>query len=203
MSLTTSPSPNPTSDAGIEQLWDDFATRLRAFIASRVNNHADVDDILQEVFIKIQRGADQLRDQDRLTTWMFRIAHNTIIDYYRSAPRRRERPVDTVHDEDAHPGADAQFDDPSVVRAEVSACLRPLINELPNHYRQALEMVEVNGTSQTEAARIAGMSVSGMKSRVQRARARVFDRLASLCALTLDPRGGPIDCAPAQGSPCS
>lgn len=203
MSVTTSPSPHPTSDVGIEQLWDDFARRLRAFIATRVSNHADVDDILQEVFIKVQRGADQLRDEDRLTTWMFRVAHNTIIDYYRAAPRRRERPVDTFPDEDGHPGADVQFDDPAAVRAEISACLRPLIDKLPDHYRQALEMVELDGTSQTEAARIAGMSVSGMKSRVQRARSQVFDRLSSLCALTIDPRGGPMDCAPAPGSPCS
>lgn len=192
-----------TADPGPEQLWEAFATRLRGFVASRVTNHADVDDILQDVFIKIQRGVGDLRDEDRLTAWMFRTTQNTIIDYYRSAPRWRERPVDTLHDVDIQPGADAQFDDPSLVRAEVSACLRPLVEELPDHYRRALELVDLGGISQTEAAGMLGLSVSGVKSRVQRARRQLFDRLSALCTVTIDARGGPIDCAPAPASCCA
>ena len=203
MTALRSPSLDPVDDAGtVSLLWDDFATRLRGFIASRVSNQADVDDILQEVFIKIQRGAGQLRDDDRLTAWMFRIANNAIIDHYRSAPRRRELPVDTFRDEEGHPGVDERIDDPAPVRAQVSACLLPLIQQLPEHYRQALEIVELGGTSQTDAARHLGLSVSGMKSRVQRARSQLLDRLSELCALTVDARGAPIDCVPAPDSSC-
>ncbi|MGI8872783.1 MAG: sigma factor-like helix-turn-helix DNA-binding protein, partial [Egibacteraceae bacterium] len=64
------------------------------------------------------------------------------------------------------------------------------------------ELVDLGGMSQTAAARQLGLSVSGMKSRVQRARARVFDRLAGWCAIAIDARGGPLECVPGPDCPC-
>ncbi|MGI8874332.1 MAG: sigma-70 family RNA polymerase sigma factor, partial [Egibacteraceae bacterium] len=154
-------------------MWEQFAGRLRAFIATRVSNPADAEDILQDVFVKVHRGARELRDTERLTTWIFRIAHNAIIDHYRSAPRRRETPVEELARFDVVPPVDAAIDDQSVVRAEIAGCLRPLIAELPGRRPRGAELVDLGGMSQTAAARQLGLSVSGMKSRVQRARARV------------------------------
>lgn len=202
MHMVTEPGTGRRDGEAVEELWREFASRLRAFISTRVSNQADVDDILQEVFVKIQRNEGKLRNADRLTTWIFRIAHNTIIDHYRAAPRRREVPVDEL-DSDGHaPPSDAMIDDPSAVRAQLAACVQPLIAQLPAHSRQALELVELGGMSQTDAARELGLSVSGMKSRVQRARAQVFGQLNDWCSLTVDARGGPVDCQPGPDSPC-
>ena len=186
----------------VADLWDRFAGGLRGFITTRVRNPADVEDILQDVFVKVQRGAHGVRDTERLTTWIFRIANHAIIDHYRSAPRRREVPVEEFERVDGVPGVDAAIDDQAVVRARMAACVRPLIQELPDRYREALEMVELQGMAQTEAARVLGLSVSGMKSRVQRARSQVLDRLNDWCSVALDTRGGPMDCQPRPDSPC-
>ena len=186
----------------VADLWERFAGGLRRFIATRVNDPADVEDILQDVFVKVQRGASQLRDTDRLTTWIFRIANNAIIDHYRAAPRRREVPVEEFEQAALTPAVEDAIDDPTLVRAEIAACIRPLIDQLPESSREALEMVELGGMSQTEAARRLGLSVSGMKSRVQRARSQVFDRLNTWCSIATDARGGPMDCMPGPDSPC-
>ena len=186
----------------VTDVWERFAHRLRGFIATRVSDPADAEDVLQEVFVKLQRSSSQLRDADRLTSWVFRIAQNTIIDHYRSAPRRREISADTSELAPTSPGADESLDDQSVVRAEIAACLRPLLEQLPEPSREALELVEFSGISQAQAARELGISVSGMKSRVQRARSRVRAHLDELCSIAVDARGGPIDCVPQRGGPC-
>ena len=186
----------------VADLWDRFADGLRGFITTRVSNPADVEDILQDVFVKVQRGASQLRDTDRLTTWIFRIAHNAIIDHYRSAPRRREIPVEEFERVEWRAAVDDAIDDQTIVRSEIAACMRPLIAQLPDNYRGALEMVELGGMSQTEAARQLGLSASGMKSRVQRARSQVLEGLNAWCSIAVDARGGPMECLPGPDGPC-
>jgi RNA polymerase sigma-70 factor (ECF subfamily) len=185
-----------------ELLWQQFADRLRGFIAARVADPDAVEDVLQEVFVRIHRSAGDMRDPDRITGWIFRITRNAIIDHYRSAPRRRETPVDEVT-----PEAPPQPDDPEdglagEVRRELSACVRPLLHQLPPTYREALELVELDGLTQAAAAARVGISVSGMKSRVQRGRARLHRTLADRCEIAVDARGAPLACVPEAGTEC-
>ena len=189
-------------DDAMEDLWRTFSSRLRAFIISRVGNPADADDILQDVFVKIARTSSTLRDADRLTTWMFRIAHNAIIDHYRAAPRRRELPVDDVPPVSVSSPQEDAIDDPAGVRAQLASCVRPLLDQLPEPYREALELVELDGMAQIQAAEALGLSVSGMKSRVQRGRAKALEQLNDWCSVSTDARGGPVDCVPTHGSQC-
>src|SRR5688572_29274524 len=72
-----------------QQIWSEFADRLRAFITRRVGSAADAEDILQDVFLRIHRHADSLQRRERLVSWLFQITRNAIADYYR-APVRRE-----------------------------------------------------------------------------------------------------------------
>ena len=62
--------------------------------------------------------------------------------------------------------------------------------------RRAVEMIDLDGLAQADAARREGVSVSGMKSRVQRGRRRLAELLGQCCSLTLDTRGVPMDYAP-------
>ncbi len=72
---------------------NDIHSSLRAFIAKRVANEAEADDIVQDVWLKMQRGLDGLKDQSRLISWIYQIARHAIIDHYRAPDRRREMPV--------------------------------------------------------------------------------------------------------------
>lgn len=77
-----------------EQIWHEFHERLRAFIARRVDNEADMKDILQTVFLRLHQNLGTLNRADRLTSWLFQITRHAIADYYRSSERQREIPTD-------------------------------------------------------------------------------------------------------------
>ncbi len=81
-----------TVSAAIELPWQERQVRLRAFIARRVRHHADVDDLVQRVLLQIVTGLGALRDAEQLHAWVYRVARNAIVDYYRSPLLRREVP---------------------------------------------------------------------------------------------------------------
>src|SRR5579884_302068 len=75
-----------------ESLWEAFHTKLQQFILKRVQDEQNAEDILQEVFLKIHARIDTLRDEEKLQSWMYSIARNTIADYYREHRDRIELP---------------------------------------------------------------------------------------------------------------
>lgn len=176
-----------------QQLWREFSDRLQAFIARRVNSAADAEDILQEVFLRVHQHAGGVHSSDRLTSWLFQVTSNAIIDYYRS-PVRREQPESvTVRGngesiEAVMPAVEIDLLEPPA-HEELARCLRPMMEQLPLHYREALELVDLTGLTQTEAAARRGLSVSGMKSRVQRGRRALKESLVACCPVRLDTGG--------------
>jgi len=176
-----------------QAIWRQVREGLRAFVSKRVAGEADVEDILQEVFLRMHRRLDGLKDPRRLVPWMFRITRNAIIDHYRSPARRREAPAGLSSDLDAgYPAqvlpATVDAPDAGRLRTELAECLRPMIGRLPADYRDAVTLVELEGLTQQAAARRLGLSVSGMKSRVQRGRRKLKDMLEACCEIQLDGR---------------
>jgi len=108
---------------------------------------------------------------------------------------------------------DFETESPEQVRRaeqELASCLQPLLATLPPEYRQALVLSELEGLPQREIARREGLSVSGAKSRVQRARRMLREAVLACCRVEVDRRGGITDfearggCDPCEGSatPC-
>ncbi|GAA4102129.1 RNA polymerase sigma factor SigZ [Nonomuraea soli] len=162
---------------------DGFRERLLAFISRRVERPQDAEDLLQEVYLKIARSAEGLRDRGRLEAWIYQIARNVITDHYRSAAR--------AHQAHARKALDPTFTPEAADEDELlalTACLAPMVARLPAAYREAIELVEYGGLTQAEAAAKAGISVSGMKSRVQRGRTRLHEMLTACCQIALDTR---------------
>jgi RNA polymerase sigma-70 factor (ECF subfamily) len=179
------------TDAGA--LWVEFRHRLRAFVARRVSNPADVDDIVQWVFLKMHRGLGGIRNGERIHAWLYTTARRTITDYYRSPTLSREVPSgDALDLDDLNPRAAVV--DHADERAEVAACLAPVVQRLGEADREAIRLIEVEGVPITEAAARAGLTPPGMKSRVQRARRRLRQAMLACCRIALDGRGMPIAC---------
>lgn len=170
----------------IDRIWDDFTIQLRRFIAGRVRNEMDAEDILQEVFIKIHRGIEKLEDPSKLHAWIYQITRNAIIDYYRKSE-------DTVETGAELPDLVAEESGNEEVESEVSAWLRPMMEELPAKYREALQLTDIQGLTQKELAERLNISISGAKSRVQRAREKLKDVLLECCHVEVDRRGKVID----------
>ena len=163
-----------------EQVWQEYHSRLRAFIKSRVSDDAATDDILQNVFLKIHTGLASLKDSTKLQSWLYQIARNAVIDYFRSQKPTVEFP-DQLLQSETDPG--------EKVTQELSECLRPMIQQLPDYYREAVILSELQGLTQKEVARVQDTSLSGAKSRVQRGRALLKNMLDDCCRLEFDHRG--------------
>ena len=181
-------------------IWQQVHDGLRAFVAKRVVNEAEVEDILQEVFLRMHRKLDSLKDPRRIVSWLFQITRHAIIDHYRTPARRREIPAGLPDDLDAnHPVSVPPVVDESanagLFRTELAGCLQPMIERLSADYREAVTLVELKGLTQQAAAKRLNLSVSGMKSRVQRGRRQLKQMLDECCLIQLDRRRGVIDYA--------
>lgn len=170
--------------------WQDVATRLRPFVARRVDG-PDVDDVLQDVFVRMQRGLGGLRDDQRFSAWLFQIARSAIADHGRARARHPLVAGDAApgvgrDDDDDDDGGDD--DDREAFRA-LAGCVAVFVARLPSPYREAVTLVELEGLSAREAAVLAGVSISGMKSRVQRGRAQLRALFDDCCRIAVDARG--------------
>ena len=182
----------------VTEIWQQVHHGLRAFIAKRVADDAEVDDILQEVFLRMHRGLDGLKDPRRVVSWVYQITRHTIIDHYRAPERRREMPAGLAADMETTGTVPVTPDvrdskDSGEHRSELAGCLRPMIEQLDKDYREALMLVELGGLTQQAAAKRIGLSLSGMKSRVQRGRQQLKRKLDDCCLIQLDPRHGIAD----------
>ncbi len=175
--------------------WQDVAARLRPFIARRVAP-SEIDDVMQDVFIRMQRGLPALRDEERFTSWLFQIARSSVADHMRT--RARHPPsVDGLDCEE--PSHD---DDDREAARSLSSCVSMFVAQLESPYREAVTLVELEGLTAREAADMVGVSVSGMKSRVQRGRQQLRKLFDDCCEIALDVRGKVIDFAP-RANPCA
>jgi RNA polymerase sigma-70 factor (ECF subfamily) len=172
------------TDKALESVWNQFSDRLHSFIRSRVPDEATAEDLLQEVFLRIHARMGTLRDMGKFESWIYQVTRNAIIDYYRT-----ERPTDELPEtlgsyEDEH-------EDDLVDR--LAADVREMADALPERYREAFMLTAYEGLSQKELAQRLGISYSGAKSRVQRARQMIRDMLMTCCHFEFDRRGMVID----------
>ena len=177
------------------KVWQEYHSRLRAFISSRISDETATDDILQNVFLKMHTGLDSLKDETKLKSWLYQIARNAMIDYFHS-----QKPTLELHEWLPKPETD-----PSVkVTQELSECLQPMIQHLPEKYREAVILSELKGLTQKKVAQVQDISLSGAKSRVQRGCALLKEMLAECCQLEFDHGGRLYDYEPKDGNcdPC-
>jgi len=171
--------------------WQELEAKLRPFVARRLRSDADVDDVVQDVFLRMQRGLGALRDEERFGPWVYRVARSAIVDHQRAA--KRHAPVDGEVTEAA---ALAFDEDDGAVEREVATYITPFVAMLRSPYREALTLTELEGLSQKQAAEMLGISHSGMKSRVQRGRQELRAALEDCCHIALDARGRVMSCEP-------
>lgn len=178
------------SQATLSDLWTKMNVPLRAFIRGRVRDADAADDIAQDVMLKVQRNLTSMPPEERMPAWVFGIARNAIVDHYRA---RRGRPVPVGAE--VEPAAEAP-DERERVTAELAVCLRRMIEHLPEPYRTALQLADIEGLGQQALADRSGISLSAAKSRVQRARRQLREVIIDCCEVETDARGRVVDYEP-------
>jgi RNA polymerase sigma-70 factor (ECF subfamily) len=176
-----------------EQIWRGLSDRLRQFVRSRIESTADVDDVLQTVFLRIHANVDDLRKAERLESWVFQVTRNEVVDHFRKK-RYEKGNVESLEDSD-----DASEEN---VNNELAGCLGMLIERLPTDQRRVLAMYELDGVSQKEIAIRESISVSGAKSRVQRGRKSLARMLKECCEFQFDVRGNVLEYQPTDINCC-
>jgi len=170
-----------------EGAWDAFHTQLEHFILKHTRDQVIAEDILQDTFLKMHAHIDTLKDEKKLQSWLYQIARHTIYDYYRSQvhpltlPEKFDLPEEPTLED---------------VEQTLLPALKEMVDHLPEPYREAIILTEYNGLTQKELAARLNLSLSGAKSRVQRARARLKQMLLECCHFEFDRRGKIINYYP-------
>jgi len=169
----------------MESIWEQTSSKLKSFILHRVEDEDTAEDLLQEVFVRVHQNMSSLKDSEKLESWVYQITRNVIIDHYRSRRSHTELPETLADPQDLFVEGDAV--------AELSGSMLEMVNELPSPYREALIMTEYEGLTQQDLAQRLNISLSGAKSRVQRARQKIKESLLTCCHFEFDRYGRVVD----------
>lgn len=172
----------------LEHLWHDSSARLGAWFERECGNAADAEDLVQETFVRVHARLDTLVEADSVRAWVGRIARNVLVDHQRrrAVRARGEAPAD-----EAAPEMAAPQPEPDVgLDQTVAGWLEGFLARLAPEDATALRLVDLEGRPQSELAARAGLSLSGAKSRVQRARKKLRGALEQCCTFAFDARGG-------------
>ena len=172
----------------LNQTWEELRTSLLGYV--RMKAKPDVaEDIVHDILLRVLQNEDKLRTVDHPIAWVYAVAKNRITDFYRDQAKLKNSEVDVeqVSAESAEMIENMDH--------EFAQCLRPLTERLDEKYKQALLLTDFGEQKQTEAAKQVGISVSGMKSRVQRARSKLKEELLNCCAVEVDHFGQIVDYA--------
>ena len=172
--------PLRNADETLIASWHELQETLRGYFARRVAAD-DVDDLLQDCFVRVSQGLADLRDKDRFGPWIFQIARNLVIDHQRRRSSQRSL------------GANAKDlameEDLPDLGIRIGGWLTEAIDRLPKLYAEVLRDSELRGIPYREIAERLDLSVSGVKSRVQRGREVLRAELLACCAIEFDRRG--------------
>lgn len=170
-----------TQHCDIQTLYTDFSIKLRSYILHKVNDKDLAEDILHDTFIKIDTCCKQGRNCDSPKSYLFQVANNTIADHYRKSKKTVTIPQDETN-------VDENFNE------DLLHCLAPFLEQLPDKYKEALILADIEQKPQQEVADLLNISLSGAKSRIQRAREKLKELFFKTCHIQTDKYGNIISC---------
>jgi RNA polymerase sigma-70 factor (ECF subfamily) len=189
-----------SADNIAEGAWHDLTRALRSYIGRRVSSAEDRDDLVQDVLLRVHHNLDGLKGREAAGAWIYRIAHNAIVDHWRR--KGRPAPVSADEAEAAIAKLAVPDDDGDRLQQTLAAYVASLVPGLPSPYRETLELTEIEGLTNAEAARRLGVSLAAVKSRVLRGRKLLREAVARCCALEIGATGRVVECTPQSGGSC-
>jgi RNA polymerase sigma-70 factor (ECF subfamily) len=175
---------NTEVDREFQDIYHAFYEKIRRYL-TRLVGESEAEDLTQEVFLKASRALHSFEGKSQISTWLFRIATNTALDRLRNKSDRN-----TVSGEDLYGSAEEEAEwaaeqatspEQAVIQKEMNHCIRDIVETLPENYRVALSLSELEGFSNKEIAEITGTSVDTVKIRLYRARRKLKQKLSLQC----------------------
>lgn len=172
----------------LQKIYDDFRPGILRYLSGMVGAH-EAEDLTQEVFEKVGRSLRGFRGESSLSTWVYRIATNAALDRLRSASFKAAssggRSGEVV---EAWTGKKPPAPEGLLMRKEMNQCILKLLEKLPENYRAAVVLKEMEGFTSREISEILGLSLDAVKIRLHRGRARLKAEFQAHCDLYRDDR---------------
>jgi RNA polymerase sigma-70 factor, ECF subfamily len=166
-----------------EQVARDLAGPLRRYLTRYAGDATLADDLLQETLIRMTRALPGFAGRASLKTWAFSIATRVAADHFRQ-PAHRLNVIEMEESSDVA-GQDAAIDE-RLVADEMNTCVREVIDSLPEDYRAALVLHELEGLTAEQVAEVLSCSVATAKIRIHRGRVRLREALQGQCRFYRD-----------------
>lgn len=175
----------------VEKAWIKYQQQLFSFIRFKVETLEDAEDILNDVFVKLTQTANENAIPENVSSWLYRVTKNRIVDYYRAKKRFEKLPEDLS----------TESEDTNMIR-QLSNCLLPMIQALPETYQQPLMLSEIEGKRYKEVAAELDLSLSAVKSRILRGREKLHKSMVSCCTIHRNDAGEVVDYKQKSGAFC-
>lgn len=172
-------------------VWQQHEQSLFLFLRKQLNDPNLAKDVLQVTYLKASQAWEKLKNPQKSKAWLWQIARHSLIDFYRK--RLKEKKVDrewlTQHNlRTIEEGNERLID--------LANYIPKALTLLPEKYREALQLTEIEGLSQKELAQRLGLSYSGAKSRIQRGRQKLKEIILECCLIEADAYGNILECQP-------
>jgi len=159
----------------------------------RMVKHPEVaEEVTQDIFVKIARNLSTFRGESKLSTWIYQIATNACRDYFKTAAYKHDANTHSLEEQDVPEEIHADENqrilslEESLIKSEMTGCIREFIEGLPEEYRAALVLHDLQGMKNREIADILKCSLETVKIRLHRARKKLRTVLASNCTFYRD-----------------
>ncbi len=175
--------------------WALHRKEIYQFVLRRVNDPMAADDLVQDILYRAYTQLDNLETESKFLPWLYRISRNAIIDYYRAQRPTEDLPENLIAEE-------TEIDE--FILSELMECVRPMVNALPETYRDALFQTELNGLKLKEVAEMENLSLPAVKSRVRRGRKQLKTLLQTCCEIEQNRHGQIVEVScPPSPKQCS
>jgi RNA polymerase sigma-70 factor (ECF subfamily) len=165
-------------------LHDQYYHRVRKFILASVKNESLADDLIQETFIKIQENLNTVRDPEKISSWIFRIAYHLCQDHFRT--QKKFSTQEEIHDGLVNPEETPL--QKKLEQGEMSQCVQDKLSLLPETQRSIIIFADLMEFSHQEIADILKLPVENVKVKLHRARKKFKTILEKECTFEVDER---------------
>lgn len=171
-----------------EEVWRIYNGEVKKYILSKVSDGFEAEDLFQEVGCRVIQSQGKLMDVENTRSWLYRVATNAIYDHYRRKDKVLYR--EDMENVLGHGNPTSEEDN---YNSEAAACLLKMAELLPQTDKEAVLQSDFKGIPQNRLGEKWGISHSGAKNRVQRARRKLRQKIEACCEVRSDHQGNIIE----------
>jgi len=175
-----------SNEMDFEQIYAEFQPKIYRYLIRMIGNK-DAEDLSQDVFVKVNKALATFNNQSQLSTWIYQIATNAAIDRMRSRSFKQESTETyclTEADQCREVGCSYKkplLIEEKIIRKEMNECIQGYIAILPENYRAAIILSEIEGLKNSQIASILGLSIDAVKIRLHRGKRKLKELLSANC----------------------